>query len=42
MNILFMDGHVEWARYHGSELWPVNEFAYVVPPGCDPDNLDFP
>ena len=42
MNILFMDGHVEWARYHGHDAWPVNEFAYVVPTGYNPDDLDFP
>jgi len=42
MNILFMDGHVEWARYHGHDAWPVNEFAYVVPTGYNPKDLDFP
>ncbi|HQE82816.1 MAG TPA: hypothetical protein PLM14_07415, partial [Candidatus Hydrogenedentes bacterium] len=41
MNILFMDGHVEWARYHGSDLWPVNEFAYRYPPGIT-SGMDFP
>jgi len=42
MNILFMDGHVEFGRYHGSDVWPVNEFAYKVPFWADPDDLDFP
>ena len=41
MNILFMDGHVEWARYHGHDAWPVNEFAYVYPAGIT-SGMDFP
>ncbi|MGI6459489.1 MAG: prepilin-type N-terminal cleavage/methylation domain-containing protein [Candidatus Hydrogenedentales bacterium] len=41
MNILFMDGHVEWARFHGHDAWPVNEFAYVYPPGVS-SGMDFP
>ena len=31
MNCLFMDGHVEWARFHGSDLWVASEFAYRTP-----------
>jgi prepilin-type N-terminal cleavage/methylation domain-containing protein/prepilin-type processing-associated H-X9-DG protein len=32
MNILFMDGHVEFAKFHGDGApWPCNEFAYVNP-----------
>ena len=41
MNILFMDGHVEWARYHGHDAWPVNEFAYEYPAGIT-SGMDFP
>ena len=41
MNILFMDGHVEWARYHGHDAWPVNEFAYKYPAGIT-SGMDFP
>ncbi len=41
MNILFMDGHVEWARFHGHDAWPVNEFAYVYPAGIT-SGMDFP
>ena len=41
MNILFMDGHVEWARYHGHDAWPVNEFAYEYPASIT-SGMDFP
>ena len=41
VNCLFMDGHVEWARYHGSDLWPVSEFAYVTPSWA-PEAASFP
>ena len=41
MNILFMDGHVEWARFHGHDAWPVNEFAYVYPASVS-GGMDFP
>ena len=41
MNILFMDGHVEWGRYHGHDAWPGNEFAYEYPVGIT-SGMDFP
>jgi len=41
MNMLFMDGHVEWGRYHGHDAWPVNEFAYEYPVGIT-SGMDFP
>jgi prepilin-type N-terminal cleavage/methylation domain-containing protein/prepilin-type processing-associated H-X9-DG protein len=31
MNILYMDGHVEWGRFRtqGGHQWPVNQFAFI-------------
>jgi prepilin-type processing-associated H-X9-DG protein len=40
-NILFMDGHVEFCKYHG-DVWPMNEFAFKVPTGFSTGDLDFP
>jgi len=40
-NILYMDGHVEFARFPSSNAnhWPVNQFSATVPAG---GNIDFP
>lgn len=40
-NILYMDGHVEFAKYPttGGKYWPVNQFSATVPSG---GSLDFP
>lgn len=40
MNILFMDGHVQFGKFRTPGLWPVNEFAYHVPSWGS--GLDFP
>ncbi|MBL7648865.1 MAG: DUF1559 domain-containing protein [Candidatus Hydrogenedentes bacterium] len=40
MNILFMDGHVEFGKLRTSGLWPVNEFAFRIPTWGS--GLDFP
>ena len=44
MNILFMDGHVEWAKLgaSGGRLWPVNQFAFRRPTGAGWSYPDFP
>ncbi|MBX3180818.1 MAG: hypothetical protein KF886_26005 [Candidatus Hydrogenedentes bacterium] len=40
MNILFMDGHVQFGKLRTAGLWPVNEFAFRIPPWGN--GLDFP
>ena len=40
MNILFMDGHVQFGKLRDSALWPVNEFAFKIPSWGG--SLDFP
>jgi len=40
MNILFMDGHVEFGKLRTPGLWPVGEFAYQIPTWGN--GLDFP
>jgi prepilin-type N-terminal cleavage/methylation domain-containing protein/prepilin-type processing-associated H-X9-DG protein len=40
MNILFMDGHVQFGKLRTSGLWPVNEFAFRIPTWGS--GLDFP
>lgn len=44
MNILFMDGHVEWGKLGtaGGRLWPVNQFAFKRPTGPGWIYPDFP
>lgn len=44
MNILFMDGHVQFGKLRTSGLWPVNEFAFRIPQNWSPpaSGLDFP
>lgn len=44
MNILYMDGHVEWARLGaiGGHQWPVNRFAFRWPSGRGWSFPDFP
>jgi len=44
-NILFVDGHVEFAKYgQGLQPWPMSQFAFKFPPGLNSSNskLDFP
>jgi len=40
MNILFMDGHVEFGKLGNPSLWPVNGFAFKIPTWGS--GLDFP
>jgi prepilin-type N-terminal cleavage/methylation domain-containing protein/prepilin-type processing-associated H-X9-DG protein len=40
MNILFMDGHVQFGKLRTQGLWPVNEFAFRIPTWGS--GLDFP
>lgn len=40
MNILFMDGHVQFGKMGNPDLWPVNEFAFHIPTWGS--GLDFP
>ncbi|MCC6796746.1 MAG: hypothetical protein IT366_16635 [Candidatus Hydrogenedentes bacterium] len=42
VNILYMDGHVEWAKFRtsGGHTWPVNEHSFIRPAGYP--TLDFP
>lgn len=44
MNILYMDGHVEWAKLGavGGHQWPVNRFAFQWPAGSGWNYPDFP
>jgi prepilin-type N-terminal cleavage/methylation domain-containing protein/prepilin-type processing-associated H-X9-DG protein len=41
MNILFMDGHVQFGKLRTPGLWPVNEFAFRKP-DWSAGKLDFP
>jgi prepilin-type N-terminal cleavage/methylation domain-containing protein/prepilin-type processing-associated H-X9-DG protein len=43
MNILYMDGHVEWGKFRteGAHKWTVNQHAYIKPDASWPQ-LDFP
>ena len=40
MNILFMDGHVQFGKLRTSGLWPVGDFAFRIPAWGS--GLDFP
>lgn len=40
MNILFMDGHVQFGKMGDASLWPVGPFAYKIPTWGS--GLDFP
>jgi prepilin-type N-terminal cleavage/methylation domain-containing protein/prepilin-type processing-associated H-X9-DG protein len=44
MNILFMDGHVQFGKLRTPGLWPVNQFAFQIPTDWSPpaSGLDFP
>jgi len=44
MNILYMDGHVEFGKLRspGGRMWPVNQHAFVMPAGGPWGGLDFP